>query len=119
MSTDQHDQRPWSTFGPLLTSSDDAPGTLVRLLRDRFVHDPLRAAHVVAMSEDNQSKFGSGGAASRLLTTEEVAEYLQIPARTIEDWRHRGYGPKYARMGKRVRYRQAAVDAWLAEIEAA
>lgn len=49
----------------------------------------------------------------RLLTLEEVAGYLQVPVKTLYDWRHRGLGPTGLRVGRYVRYRQADVDAWL------
>lgn len=49
----------------------------------------------------------------RLLTLEEVARYLQVPVKTLYDWRHRGLGPRGLRVGRYVRYRQADVDAWL------
>jgi len=49
----------------------------------------------------------------RLLTLEEVAGYLQVPVKTLYDWRHRGLGPQGLRVGRYVRYRQADLDAWL------
>lgn len=49
----------------------------------------------------------------RLLTLEEVAGYLQVPVKTIYDWRHRGLGPRGLRVGRYVRYRQSDLDAWL------
>jgi excisionase family DNA binding protein len=52
-------------------------------------------------------------------TTEQVAEYLGVPVRTLELWRHKGAGPKYARVGKYVRYRWSDVEAWLAAQERA
>lgn len=49
----------------------------------------------------------------RLLTIEELSQYLQVPVKTLYDWRHRGLGPRGLRVGRYVRYRQADVDAWL------
>ncbi len=51
--------------------------------------------------------------ASRLVTIEELSDYLQVPVKTLYDWRHRGLGPPGLRVGRHVRYRQADVDAWL------
>ncbi|MBB4667427.1 excisionase family DNA binding protein [Microbacterium marinum] len=65
------------------------------------------------MSENNTAS------SRRLLTQTELAEYLQVPVRTIEDWRTRDYGPKFLRVGRRVRYRESDVDAWLDAQEAA
>ena len=54
----------------------------------------------------------------RLMTPAEVAAWLAVPVRTLESWRTRGKGegPAYTRLGasKLVRYRRAAVEAWLA-----
>lgn len=49
-----------------------------------------------------------------LASTTEVAEYLAIPARTLDEWAHRGTGPAYRRVGKYRRYRWEDVDRWLA-----
>lgn len=45
--------------------------------------------------------------------TAGTAAYLNAPERTLEDWRYRGDGPPFVRMGRRIRYRRADVDAWL------
>lgn len=50
----------------------------------------------------------------RLLTSEELAEELQIPVRTLGEWAYRGEGPAYAKIGKHRRYRRGDVDAWIA-----
>ena len=42
----------------------------------------------------------------QLLTTQQVAEWLQISPSWLEIGRTKGYGPKYVKLGaKRVRYR--------------
>ena len=45
-------------------------------------------------------------------STAAVAEYLGMPAETLKQWRHRGTGPRYLKVGKHVRYRRTDVDAW-------
>lgn len=55
----------------------------------------------------------SPAASDRLLTIEQVAEHLQVPVKTLYDWRHRGIGPKGLRVGRYVRYRPADIDSWL------
>ena len=47
-----------------------------------------------------------------LLTTEEVAEMLRTPPRTVTDWRYRGVGPPYTKPGKRVLYTCGEVRQW-------
>ena len=50
------------------------------------------------------------------LTTEELAARWQIPARTLRDWRHRGYGPPAVKLGRgqagAVRYQMSEVERW-------
>ena len=49
----------------------------------------------------------------RLATPHEVADHLGIPPATLYQWRHRGIGPRAARVGRHLRYRWADVDAWV------
>lgn len=49
-----------------------------------------------------------------LATPDQVADYLQIPVKTLAEWRSRGIGPAYRKPGGRhVRYVWADVLAWL------
>ena len=48
----------------------------------------------------------------RLMTIQEVAEYLQCSVSTLRRWVRRGKVPHY-RMGKMVRFRRSELDAWL------
>lgn len=50
-----------------------------------------------------------------LLTTAQLAELLQVPPRTIDDWAYRGTGPRYSRVGKARRYLLRDVERWLDE----
>ncbi|MDO0914620.1 helix-turn-helix domain-containing protein [Streptomyces sp. DT2A-34] len=52
-----------------------------------------------------------------LATPDEVADYLKIPKRTLDQWRYLGIGPKSVRVGRHCRYRWADVERWLAEHE--
>ena len=52
-------------------------------------------------------------ALDRLLTVEELAEYLGVPVATIYTWRHRREGPPGFRVGKHLRYRSSDVDQWI------
>ncbi len=55
----------------------------------------------------------SPAVADQLLTTDQVAQYLQVPVATLHQWRYRGEGPKAAKVGRHLRWRRADVDAWL------
>lgn len=50
---------------------------------------------------------------NKLLSIEDLSDYLGVPKNTLYQWRTKGYGPAGVRVGKHVRYRPEAVDAWL------
>jgi excisionase family DNA binding protein len=45
--------------------------------------------------------------------TEEVAEYLGVPVKTLYKWRLEKHGPPWLRVGKHLRYVQEDVVAWV------
>jgi excisionase family DNA binding protein len=48
------------------------------------------------------------------LTTEEAAIYLGLKnMQTLYNWRSLNIGPAYFKIGLRVRYRKADLDAWV------
>lgn len=55
--------------------------------------------------------------AAQLLTLDQLADYLQVPARTVYAWNTKGVGPKRIRVGREVRYRASDVEAWLKQQE--
>jgi excisionase family DNA binding protein len=54
-------------------------------------------------------------ALERLLSADEVAEFLGIPIATLYQWRHKGTGPSAYRVGRHLRYEPSAVREWLDE----
>ncbi len=48
-----------------------------------------------------------------ILTPQSLADLLGYSLRTVEDWRRKGTGPRYLRIGKHVRYRMSDVESWL------
>lgn len=56
-----------------------------------------------------------------LLTTAEAAKILRVGVNTLKDWRYYKTGPDYIKVGCQVRYREAALEAWLQQqtVEAA
>lgn len=48
-----------------------------------------------------------------IMTTIEAAAYCRLGKPTLERFRISGDGPRYAKLGGAVRYRQADLDAWL------
>lgn len=57
----------------------------------------------------------STGHGDRLLSVEELADYLEVPVKTIYTWRHRNTGPKGFRVGKHLRFRWRDVQTWVSE----
>lgn len=53
------------------------------------------------------------------LDTEAVSAQTLTPVGTLRYWRHRGIGPESFKLGRRVVYRQSAVDAWIESQQAA
>lgn len=52
--------------------------------------------------------------ADKLLTITEVAEMTRLPEATLRWFRHEGTkGPKSAKLGRRVVYRESDVLAWI------
>ena len=50
----------------------------------------------------------------QLLDTARAADHLGLSPRTLEKWRTAGGGPPFVKLGRRVAYRQADLDAWVA-----
>jgi len=63
----------------------------------------------------DQTRTPDAGTHTPLLTLPEAAARLQTPVATLRYWRHLGTGPDSFRLGRRVTYRQADVDRWVAE----
>jgi len=49
------------------------------------------------------------------LTEKEAAQLLRVSVRTVQDWRQRGCGPSYLKLGKAVRYPTEQVEAYMAK----
>lgn len=49
----------------------------------------------------------------RLLTVQELSDYLGVPVATLYQWRYRGEGPPGFRVGRHVRYRWSDVEGWI------
>lgn len=47
------------------------------------------------------------------MNTQRAADYLGLRPTTLNNWRIAGKGPRFMRIGSRVVYRQADLDAYL------
>lgn len=48
-----------------------------------------------------------------LAESQQVAEYLGVPLRTLDQWAYRGVGPRYSKVGRHRRYRWKDIESWL------
>ena len=49
----------------------------------------------------------------RLLTADDLANFLGVPIKTLYAWRYHGEGPVGFRVGRYIRYRRTDVEAWI------
>jgi len=49
-----------------------------------------------------------------LYNQHDAAKRLLLSERTLERWRVAGTGPRYCKLGRRVAYQQADIEAWIA-----
>jgi excisionase family DNA binding protein len=68
----------------------------------------------VLAEQDAAMKQTSAKPAEPLADQAEVAAFLKIPERTVEQWRWAGTGPAWRKIGRHVRYDWAEVRAWVA-----
>jgi excisionase family DNA binding protein len=78
----------------------------------------MTAAQLAELRADVATAIASR-ATREVFTTEEAAEYLRCSAEQLEALRTKGDGPRYAKLGRLVRYRRGALDEWLVSNERA
>lgn len=76
-----------------------------RLVRTRAV----RPEHLSGMDSTTTTLSGLGP----LISIEELSEYLNVPTRTLHDWRLADRGPRAVHIGRQLRYVVADVNDWL------
>ena len=59
------------------------------------------------------SVVSSPSVLNNLISPATLAERLGTTERSLSEWRIKGRGPKFIRVGRGVRYRPEAVDTWL------
>ncbi|MFD2027619.1 helix-turn-helix transcriptional regulator [Promicromonospora aerolata] len=65
------------------------------------------------MSNNDNVRSINAAPGRRLMTPDELADYLGVTLHCVYAWSSRGGGPKVLRVGARLRYRPAEVEAWL------
>lgn len=79
------------------------------------IGEPLQLSdrQLRALAELVADRVAAALATPTWLTPAEAAEVLSVPAATLAQWRFRGNGPRYSKVGALVRYDRAALDEWL------
>lgn len=70
---------------------------------------PLRRKGQQAKATTASNYIGAG-----LLTSKAAAELLGLDARTLDNWRYRGIGPVFIRLGGKIRYSVLDLNAYVA-----
>ncbi len=50
-----------------------------------------------------------------LLAANQVARLLGIEVETLGSWRRKGYGPRWYRIGKKIKYVHADLKSWMSQ----
>lgn len=70
--------------------------------------------HLDRRAEEIAKSPVADGPPDQLLSTREVADWLGVSIQFMEIGRHKGYGPRFVRLGPRkIVYRRADVLHWL------
>jgi predicted DNA-binding transcriptional regulator AlpA len=64
-------------------------------------------------TESRQQVPPATQANNKFITTSEFARRINRQRNTIEQWRRRGDGPKFVRIGQSIFYDEAVVDEWI------
>jgi excisionase family DNA binding protein len=49
------------------------------------------------------------------MSVQELADFLDVPVKTVYAWRYHREGPRGFKVGRHVRFRWHDVEAWLAD----
>jgi len=68
----------------------------------------------VSLHSNINSSLQSAVSSADLLDESEAAATLNVAVQTLRNWRWRGIGPRFVKLGKRaVRYRRSDLDAFV------
>lgn len=87
----------------------DAPKSLLKPRGSK--NDSTRADRGQAQSEHLEVVTAQR---CRMATPAELANFLQVPVKSLYQWRYEGKGPHAYRVGRHLRYRWEDVESWLA-----
>lgn len=50
----------------------------------------------------------------KLVTVRELADFCDVPVKTVYEWNSKGTGPRYRKLGVHVRYSWDDIEKWMA-----
>jgi len=75
---------------------------------------PERRAHLVGMNEPHPFPE-LPTRLERLLSVQQLSDYLGVPVKTLYEWRTQHMGPRAVKVGRALRYPESRIAAWLHE----
>lgn len=76
-------------------------------------HPPQPLTHIGHPSHVRAAEPHPMGGADGLIDPKATASYLGVSVMTLADFRSKGVGPNYIKVGRCVRYRRSDIEAWL------
>lgn len=67
----------------------------------------------MSISNENVSPGDQQMQVHQLMTMEEVSEATRIPVNTLRFYRHKGLGPRFAKLGGRLMAKREDVTRWI------
>ena len=74
--------------------------------------EALRSCNTALVTGGKGRNTMSNNIDDRWLSRQELADRIGLPVKTLAQWASKGTGPRYARMGRHVRYRVSDIVEW-------
>lgn len=95
----------------LTTDSSESADDRLKLLADRYIND--WAGTLPVTGDSSQETLTGSEPQTRWLDEKSVSELTRIPVETLRYWRTHRKNLPYAKIGRLVRYSEAAVNAYM------
>jgi hypothetical protein len=79
-----------------------------------MICSPIMAKHDRSILSPSRTQEPSGQV-DRLVTAQQLADYLEVPIATLYAWRYRHEGPPGFRVGRHLRYQWRDVETWIVD----
>ena len=100
-----------------MSRSQRDPAVAPHRYHDRSSHESTSATELAGHAETPADHQVVLPVHRDVLDTHGAAAYLSVSRQLLELLRVQGGGPRFSKLGRLVRYRRAALDAWLIDRE--